>query len=582
MALTRRPAAAYRRRMRFTRRAFSWQIGLLACATTLGWAAESTRGAGTGGSDVELATSLARGEMLFFANCTICHGATGDGVKGVYPPLAKSDWLMANRTGAIAAVVAGLKDEITVNGEVYRGQMPPIMLDDAQVADVLTFVLNTWGNSGPRVTAEEVRTVRATTRFKTFEELKKAGDYMPLPPAPAGFEISELVRLTDFATRLASDGKNGKLYVLGQAGGVWRFDPATGNLKQIIWPKDFVGLRPTDFQTLGMTRDETGRLWITVNQRVPTRPFETNEVAIFRTTGFDADGEPTAPRPWFQTSYPWGVGFYNHGISDIQFGRDGMLYVSSGSRTDGGEMGNVDHFAKIGETDITAVMWRLDPKASDPRIEVIARGIRNAYSFNWDGAGNLFTVSNGPDAHAPEEMDHIIPPKPGEEPRHHGFPYQLGDAPAGTKWYPHTPDAPPGLKFVLPVVNLGPAGLMSGKPTSTFNAHSSPAGMVWLGAEWPESVRNGFLVGRLGSFLAGPGVGEEHGFDVLHLKMEQRTDGTWAARTTTFVAPLGRPIDVHIAAPGRLYILEYTRPPSLKSGAGWLPGRILELRTVKR
>jgi glucose/arabinose dehydrogenase len=227
-------------------------------------------------------------------------------------------------------------------------------------------------------------------------------------------------------------------------------------------------------------------------------------------------------------------------------------------------------------------MWRMDPQAAEPRIEVIARGIRNAWSFNWDGAGNLFTVSNGPDAHAPEEMDHIVPPGSGEEPRHHGFPYQFGDKPAGHAWYPHTPAAPPGLKFILPVLNLGPAGIMYGQPTSTFNAHSSPTGLVWLGAGWPEAVRDTFLVGRLGSFVMGPGADEEHGFDVLQMRMERRADGSWAARTTSFLAPLGRPIDLLPARPGLLYILEYTRPTDLKGRAGWLPGRVLELRATAK
>ena len=140
-----------------------------------------------------------------------------------------------------------------------------------------------------------------------------------------------------------------------------------------------------------------------------------------------------------------------------------------------------------------------------------------------------------------------------------------------------TPPAPAGVKFVLPVVNLGPAALMYGKPTSTFNAHSSPTGLLWLGNDWPQSVRNSFLVGRLGSFLAGPEKGEEHGFDVLHLRMERRSDGSWAARTATFLAPLGRPIDLHIGDKGKIYVLEYTRPTNLKDGAGWLPGRVLEL-----
>ena len=94
-------------------------------------------------------------------------------------------------------------------------------------------------------------------------------------------------------------------------------------------------------------------------------------------------------------------------------------------------------------------------------------------------------------------------------------------------------------------------------------------------------MRNGFLVGRLGSFLAGPVDGEEHGFDILHMKLERQPDGSWTARTHTFLAPLGRPIDLHIADKGKVYLLEYTRATNLKGGAGWLPGRVLELTVSK-
>ncbi|MES2694933.1 MAG: c-type cytochrome [Verrucomicrobiota bacterium] len=537
-------------------------------------------GAALRAAEPEVVESMARGQALYVANCSICHGVTGDGVRGTYPPLAKSDWLAANRTGAVRAVVAGLKAEIVVNGTTYRGQMPPIVLDDAQAADVVTFVLNSWGNAGGRVTRADVTAIRALTEFRSFEALRAAADYRPLPKAPDGFELTELVRLNDFGVRLASDGKGGPLYILGRWGGVWRFDTKSGNLKQIMWPKEFTGDKTGDFSTLGMVLDAGGRLWITSNQRVNAKPLAMNEVTIYHTTSRDAEGDPVAPKVWFQTKYPWGIGPYTHGLSDIRFGADGMLYASNGSRTDAGETGEVPNLSKGGEVEITGAMWRLDPKTAQPKIEVIARGIRNAFTFAWDGSGNLFTVSNGPDAHAPEEMDHIVPPKPGGAPRHHGFPYQFGDAPVEKKWYAHAPvpPAPEGVTFVLPVLNLGPAGLMGGQPTSTFNAHSSPTGLVWLGNEWPESVRNGFLVGRLGSFLLGPGPDEEHGFDVLHMKMAQQPDGRWTARTTTFLAPLGRPIDVHVAGPGRLYILEFTRPTSLKNGAGWLPGRILELK----
>jgi hypothetical protein len=93
-------------------------------------------------------------------------------------------------------------------------------------------------------------------------------------------------------------------------------------------------------------------------------------------------------------------------------------------------------------------------------------------------------------------------------------------------------------------------------------------------------VRNSFLVARLGSFLAGPGPDEEHGFDILRLRMERRADGGWNTRSTTFLAGLGRPIDIFAGRPGVLHVLEYTRPTDLRGKAGWLPGRVLEL-TVK-
>lgn len=526
------------------------------------------------------AASLQNGRVLYLAQCAMCHQVTGAGVPGTYPPLAASDFLREHRRESILALLEGLDRSITVNGRSYHGRMPPVVLNDAQVAEVMTFVLSSWGNSGGEVRVDEVAALRSQSRFPTFEALAAANAYRPLPKAPEGFRLREIARLPEFASRLACNGRGGPVYVLGQEGAVWRVEAAAQKLVPLVTPSDYPDTAPGGFGTLGFTLDSGRRLWITMNQRVEGGPLVSNVVSIYRTGPLDAKGTPIRPALWFRTAYPYGIGPYNHGISDIRFGPDGLLYVSSGSRTDGGEAGSDSRLGTMGETEITATLWRLDPKSETPAIEVVARGIRNAYSLGWDAAGILFTVSNGPDAHAGEEMDVILPPAADRPARHHGFPHQLGPAPATTRWYPHTPPAPAGLEFVLPVANLGPDGWRGPLPGSTFDPHSSPAGLVWLDESFPESVRNSFAVGRFGN-LIGTGVGEDSGFDLLSVRPERRPDGSWVARVHTLLAPLARPIDVALVAPGTLYVMEYTRPVSFKDQVGWLPGRILELAATR-
>src|SRR5262249_27666817 len=190
-------------------------------------------------------------------------------------------------------------------------------------------------------------------------------------------------------------------------------------------------------------------------------------------------------------SYPWGIGPFNHGVGHIAFGPDGYLYVTSGSRTDGNEPGKDERYAKIGETPLTANMWRLDPNAETPKIEIHARGLRNAYGFCWNHKGEMFATDNGPDADPPEELNQIASGK------HYGFPYQFSNW--AKKPYPHTPDPPVGVKFTWPIANLGPAGGFQGEPLYTFDPHSSPSGIVFLGDDFPPDYRGTFLIARFGN-----------------------------------------------------------------------------------
>jgi nitrite reductase (NO-forming) len=105
---------------------------------------------------------VAAGKALFEGTCSVCHQASGAGLPGVFPPLAKSDYLATDPKRAIGVLLHGLSGKVTVNGAEYNSVMPPMnQLNDDEVANILTYVLNSWGNPGGRIQADEVKNVRA-------------------------------------------------------------------------------------------------------------------------------------------------------------------------------------------------------------------------------------------------------------------------------------------------------------------------------------------------------------------------------------------------------------------------------------
>jgi nitrite reductase (NO-forming) len=108
---------------------------------------------------------IAAGRALFQGTCSTCHQADGKGLSNVFPPLAQSDLLKADPTRAIGIALNGLSGPITVNGQAFDSVMPPMsQLNDDELADILTYVLNTWGNPGGEISAQQVQKVRATTK----------------------------------------------------------------------------------------------------------------------------------------------------------------------------------------------------------------------------------------------------------------------------------------------------------------------------------------------------------------------------------------------------------------------------------
>lgn len=91
--------------------------------------------------------SILAGEEIYQDFCLKCHLTSGEGVSGVFPPLKNSDYLMNNIEKSIAGIKFGLKGEIIVNEEIYDGVMAKQGLDHEEIADVMNYIINQWGNS---------------------------------------------------------------------------------------------------------------------------------------------------------------------------------------------------------------------------------------------------------------------------------------------------------------------------------------------------------------------------------------------------------------------------------------------------
>ena len=101
------------------------------------------------------------GRRLFTSICAACHQPTGRGLPNVFPPLAGSDFLNADKNRAIQTVIFGRQGEVVVNGMKFNNSMPSFPLNDQDIANVLTFVYNSFGNSGLEVTPDEVKALRS-------------------------------------------------------------------------------------------------------------------------------------------------------------------------------------------------------------------------------------------------------------------------------------------------------------------------------------------------------------------------------------------------------------------------------------
>ncbi len=117
-----------------------------------------TSGPETSASGSSTASAKPDGAAIFSAQCSACHQANGQGIPGAFPPLAASEWMVADAAIPVAIVHDGLQGEIEVAGNQYQGAMPQFggQLSDAELAAVLTYARSQWGNDANEVSENTV------------------------------------------------------------------------------------------------------------------------------------------------------------------------------------------------------------------------------------------------------------------------------------------------------------------------------------------------------------------------------------------------------------------------------------------
>jgi mono/diheme cytochrome c family protein len=108
---------------------------------------------------------LENGKAVYEQHCLVCHQADGSGVQNLNPPLIKTKWVLGDKSTLIGIILKGLDEEIEVDGEIYHNVMPGLdYISDKEIADVLTYVRNSFTNKASPVSEAEVEKHRAAVK----------------------------------------------------------------------------------------------------------------------------------------------------------------------------------------------------------------------------------------------------------------------------------------------------------------------------------------------------------------------------------------------------------------------------------
>jgi len=123
--------------------------------------------------EFDLKASIERGKNIYIINCLSCHMENGEGIEGLYPPVAKSDYMLADTKRSIRQILYGVSGEMTVNGKIYNLPMEGYELNDEQASDVLNYIRNSWENKAEAVKPEDIKAARKTETDSSLAIFRK-------------------------------------------------------------------------------------------------------------------------------------------------------------------------------------------------------------------------------------------------------------------------------------------------------------------------------------------------------------------------------------------------------------------------
>jgi nitrite reductase (NO-forming)/hydroxylamine reductase len=147
---------------------------------------------------MSLEDRIANGESLYLQHCAACHQASGAGLAGAFPPLADSDYFADDPMKMVDAVLNGLSGPVTVNGMDYNSVMPALAyLSDQDVANIATYVLNSWGNAGGEVKSAQVAAARGGEMVSEPADHPPGAESMAYQGAPSAITGEGAVMFID-------------------------------------------------------------------------------------------------------------------------------------------------------------------------------------------------------------------------------------------------------------------------------------------------------------------------------------------------------------------------------------------------